>query len=839
MFRMTPLAMALMLALSAHSSLVAGGVSTPRSLLEQAAELPDGFVDHFFDVPLAVRVELDRRLMGEALITLSRDERVLLIDFTDSYGQAVTSAELEQWQAILQDGLPLGACQVKCPAGLQAVHYSLDSSLLSIFTTGAERADVQARSISLPVAGSSGLMWRNQLNLVGGQEQPLSGRYQVQARGSLGKWTQTFNAQLSKSGVDKDPIKHSVYELHSQTELDGNFFRLGYFTPSFIGINRQPRSIGAGPETALGVMVGSSDALEVVGRKPSIYPIFVTANRQATVEIYRNDVLINSQPVSPGLQSIDTSVLPGGIYEVEVRLVEDGQVTSRTEELVYKPSNWSNSDQRLRYNLYAGRESKLLSNWDDKDDGELTAGGAINYLLHPRVVLGLSARQVKESMQFGSSLDWSMTDRAKLYANVSQTDGQGTGLDLQGLYSYSSGTVSASHTRSWLDTRNTYETLADGTRIRQVSTYNGAVSNSSLGVTHRLSPKNSLSARVTHSEGNVEGVGLNLSWMSNGRLFGHDANWQWSVFDRPGSASSDNRRDRGVDVSLSLALGDEGRSVRGSIGTRTARDGGSDRNGSLTYEQRVENSLLTRVSGTLTADTYGSGLSGRADFNNQQVNGDVYVQQSSYNKNISGGLNLDSTFVIGGGKVAMTNQSSTNQAGMIIDVVSDLDEITLRADDMSGMGAVLKPGRNFVPVGAYEAGNVQFDFEGGDSHAATVQPSRARYHLNKGGVAYQQIRVMKTITVLGRLVGADGQPLKGHHVINHASRGVSEADGFFSMEMSEGTPTLEVQRSAEVLCRFKLDLARHEREGDVLMVGDLKCLPETLARVESLSNAAS
>ena len=186
----------------------------------------------------------------------------------------------------------------------------------------------------------------------------------------------------------------------------------------------------------------------------------------------------------------------------------------------------------------------------------------------------------------------------------------------------------------------------------------------------------------------------------------------------------------------------------------------------------------------------------------------------------------------------MTNQSSTDQAGMIIDVISDLDEIALRADDMSGMGAVLKPGRNFVPVSAYEAGSVQFDFDGADSHAATVQPSRTRYHLNKGGVAYQQVRVMKTMTVLGRLVGADGQPLKGHHVINHASRGVSEVDGFFSMEMSEGTPTLEVQHNTEVLCRFKLDPALHLREDDVLMVGDLRCLPETLAQVESFSNAA-
>lgn len=50
------------------------------------------------------------------------------------------------------------------------------------------------------------------------------------------------------------------------------------------------------------------------------------SNCPAVAEIYRNGVLINSQPVQPGLQTLDSKVLPGGIYEVEIRLVEDGQV---------------------------------------------------------------------------------------------------------------------------------------------------------------------------------------------------------------------------------------------------------------------------------------------------------------------------------------------------------------------------------------------------------------------------------------------------------------------------------------------------------------------------------
>ncbi|MFP3335542.1 TcfC E-set like domain-containing protein, partial [Pseudomonas sp. SIMBA_064] len=83
----------------------------------------------------------------------------------------------------------------------------------------------------------------------------------------------------------------------------------------------------------VGMMFGSSDSLLINNPKPSVYPIYVTASRQASVEIYRNGLLINSQPVAAGLQSIDTRPLPGGIYEVEVRLVEDGVVTATTQEL--------------------------------------------------------------------------------------------------------------------------------------------------------------------------------------------------------------------------------------------------------------------------------------------------------------------------------------------------------------------------------------------------------------------------------------------------------------------------------------------------------------------------
>ncbi|WPN99390.1 CS1-pili formation C-terminal domain-containing protein [Pseudomonas sp. MUP55] len=839
MFPMTHIAatLALLIGTSALAA-QANAASTPGSLITQAQGLPSGFAEHFFDVPLAVRIDLDQQPLGEALIVLTQDDRVSLLEFTDTADSKVPAVTRDTWQAILEKGVALGACTQSCPQQLVSAFYNLESSQLSIITQNVERTDDAPRYYAQPENGSLGLIINNQLNLNGGQEQDLGGRYGLQASSSIGNWSQVFNLQLARQSGADEPMRHAIHELYTQRELEGNFFRLGHFTPNSDGLTRQLRSFGASPDTAVGAMYGSSDSLAINNPKPSVYPIYVTANRQAAVEIYRNGLLINTQAVAAGLQTLDTRPLPGGIYEVEVRLIEDGLTVSTTQELVYKPSNWRNAEDRWRYNVFAGRETKLFSNWEEQSSGSITAGASVNYLLHPRVILGLSAREVREQLQYGGSVDWSVANNINVYANVFQTRDHGTGMDLQGLYTFGATNLVFSHNRSWLDTRDTFETLPDGTRLRR-NTFVGQTSNSALSVNHRIDAKNSVNMRVSHSTGNVEGAGIDLGWNRRDILLGSDANWRFSLFDRPGSGSTNDRRNRGVDVTLSLALGTDGRQISGSIGTRTARDGGRDNNASVTVRQDLTDHVLQSVSATAITDTYGVGLSSMASFSTEAVSGDGFVQRSSFNGEFTGGLNLNSTLVAGAGKVLLSSQYQGNGAGMIVDVETDLDAITLRADDLSGGSVVLRPGRNYVPVSPYKSSTVSFDFEGNYPPAANIQPARSTYHLNKGGVDYRKVTVMKTVTVLGRLLNEQGAPLRGHQVINHASRGVSEVDGFFSMEMSASAPTLEVRYQNQLLCQFRLDPANAPSENDVLMIGDLRCTPETLAELNPVPKAAS
>ncbi|MGR3990941.1 MULTISPECIES: TcfC E-set like domain-containing protein [Pseudomonas] len=808
------------IALGACCALLPAWAAPPAALnmVSQAQGLPKEFEAHFFDVPLAVRVDLDGRYLGDAMVVLSRASQVQLLEFTDTQESREPAQLRSRWLQRLADGRPLGACVSDCADGLQAIHYSLVNSQLSLVTSSAEANLEQPRYYSLPEQGSSGLLLRNQLNLVRNGSQ-TNGRFAAQGQGSIGNWTTLADAQFDRGNDQSDRVRHRLDQLYAERLFDQQFLRLGYFTPSAQGLTRQPRLLGSSPDTTLGVMFGSSDSLLIDNGQASATPVYVTPNRPGVVEIYRNGVLINSQPVQAGLQTLDTRVLPGGIYQIEVRLLEDGQETSRSDAFIYKPSNWSNPDSRWRYNVYAGRQSNLLSNWDKDHQDSLGAGVLANYLLHPRAVLGVSAQRVDEAIQYGTSLDWDAFDQLKLYGNVYRSDNQGTGYDLQVISNLPNGSLVASHSRTWIDTGNSGWR---GARRQQ------EISQSSLSLSQRLDARSTASLRLAHSSGAANGLGIDLGWSYYGKLGGSDANWRLSLFDRPGTASTSDSRNRGVNLSLSMSLGGPGQRIAASFGSRTSRDGGRDQNASLSYQQDVQLGAIRSVGGTLNVDRYGAGFGANTQFQNQQVYGDAYAQSSSYSGQLSAGLNLQSTLAMGGGKLALSGQYLPHEAGLVVDIDSDLDDLELRADDFNGLGATLRPGRNIIPVSAYRAGTVQFDFAGKHDPDAVIQPASLDYHLNRGGVEYRQLKVLRTVTVLGRLLDQQRQPMRGALVINHASRSVSEASGIFAVEMSEGTPTLEIRQAGKIACLLRLEPKQLPREGNVLLAGDQVCAPPQL-----------
>lgn len=790
-----------------------GHVAQPLDLLQQAEDLPDGFADYFFGVPLTVRILVDGQLLGEGEIVLGKDTSVQLLALTDGHESELEERDRQRWSKVLTASHRLGPCQNQCTDEVLALEYSLENSQLSVLTAGAEKGQPLTRYHNLPSGGSYGALLRHQLNLIQGEGEQRSGRYNLMAQGSIGQWTPLLEGEVSQSGSGQ-AAQHHVQQLYAEHEGTGHFYRLGYFSPYAQGLVRQPTLFGGGTPTVLGVMLGDSDTLLIEQGQVSTTPVYVTPSRPGMVEIYRDGQLINSQQVLSGLQALDTKVLPTGIYEVELHVLEDGQVTERRREMIYKPMNWQNPDESWRFNLFVGQQTRLFSNWEEDTARPLSSGVMLNHLLTPSVVVGASSQYIDQRWQHGLSADWSLDKQWRLFGNLMATQALGSGFDLQALYHYGEGSLVLSHQQQ----RQHGKVGEESRDLKQ----------SNLSLQQRLDECHSANFYLAHQVG--RGLGADLGWRYNGELLGHTVSWNLTVFDRPGSISTDHARDRGGMLSLSMNLGGEHSLLAIGIGSRTSRSGGQERNASLGYQQQLEWGALQSVGANLTTDSYGVGTAGYAKFQGALVSGDAHLQSSSYNRALSGGLNLDSTLAFGDeGSLTMTGQSQGFEAGMIVDLESDMPELTLRADDDQGSNIKLRPGRNLIPVAAYRSGAVQLDLAEHDAPSVSIRPNVLPYHLNKGGVAYHKVRVMQTVTVIGRLLDEKGDPLRGAMVVNHADRTVSEADGFFAVEMSERNPSLQVEYQGAQQCDLALDTARAERQQAVLLLGDLVCSAQAWA----------
>lgn len=792
------------------------------SLMDQAEGLPEDFRTHFFDAPLVIRVERDGQYLGDATMVLSQRNTVQLIGFADTHDSVLSDEERTRWARALAEPRTLGTCTERCSNGLLALHYSLENSVLSLVTSNAERQVATARYHPLPEGGSHGLILRNSLIAYAGDGQAGAGSYALDAVGSWGTWSITGNYQAYRGGNRQAQLQQTVQSLYAQREYRDHFLRAGFFTPNFQGVTRQPNTPDRPAHTTFGVMTGSSDILSIDDGQASLVPLYVTANRQGTAEVYRNGALIHTQPVEPGLQLIDTRRLPGGIYDVEVRVVEDGQVASRTAERINKPTQWQNLDKRWRYSAFVGQQRELLARDEpDPREGRIAAGAIVNYLAHPRAVVGVSAQQIGSDRALGSSLNWQAGERSSVYANAYTSSLHGTGLDLQAITSHRTGSVMVNHGRRW-------QTLD-----RHLGTRSGWVDSTAVSVNQRFGTGTTFTGRISHARGATDGIGIDLALHRSQPLFGNNATWRAAVFDRPMGYTADGqaRRNRGVEISVNLAMGNDTRRYQASAGSRNDAQGSREFYGTVGVQQQLALGPLRAITASVTGDRHGMGVSADAQLEGRAVAGNAFIQTSSLNGAASGGLNLRSTVALGGGRITAVGHTDAD-TGLIVDVASDLDAVPLQAIDSHGGSTLLKPGRNFIPIAPYQSGSVQFDFVGRDAPAAAIHPSRIGYHTIKGGVQRSSITVSRTITVIGRVQDARGRPLSGAHVHNHVGRSVAEADGFFTLEMSASKPELEVRHAEVADCRFLLEPSRYPREGAVVLAGSLNCaLPNAQTRL--------
>ncbi|WP_417228636.1 CS1-pili formation C-terminal domain-containing protein [Amphritea sp.] len=790
--------------------LSAVGISGPvlgiesQSLIKQVEALPEEFREHFFGTPVSARVLLDKKVLGDAMIILSNENAVQILNFTDSYDSDYSESERQEWQSLLAEFVPLGQCRSQCPKQLLAISYNLETAQLALVSS--QGSKTQEQWLTLDGEGSYGLMLGNQFHLSAQSEQSPSMGWLMDMQSSIGEWSVLGQGQLDRTHDSE--LHSSVTALYAKRQLQGHYVRAGLFTPDSMGVLRQPVTNGGRLQTMIGAMFGSSDTRYIKDNSASLYPVYVTANRESVAEVYRNGLLINSQTVPPGLQTLDTSLFPAGVYDVEIRLLEDGREVNRLQDTVHKPLEWSNTQQRYKYNLFAGKTTDWLSDYQSTTAHEMMLGGNLNYLIDSSLVAGLALHSIGSELKKGLSLDWQAHQNFKWYGSVHHSNQSGYGFETQTLWQYQSGSLIFNHSQRWTPV---YEEADRSERLELNK-------RSSLALNHRLSGYSSLNARVSLNQ--HEQPGYELRFGTRHTLWGTDVDWRLSLFDRPYS-SSDSGRNWGGTLNASFALGNERRRGSVSVGSRSDAKGERDLYLSANIDQQWERGPFSSSSATLTADQYGLGVSGSGQFDSSIAAGSLWAQYGSQ-QTLAGGINLSNSVVFGQGEAALSHHMLRDGAGLIIDVDSDDPDVNLMAYYDHG-ATPLHAGRNVVPVKAWQPGKVELGFAGNDGPALHVWPNQMGYQLNRGGVNYHQVRVMETVTVMGRITDGSGMPQPGVRVINHAGRSVTEHDGFFTLEMHAHNPVVSIEHPNGKQCDVVLDKARDALK-DIYFAGDLACM---------------
>nr|WP_314424651.1 TcfC E-set like domain-containing protein [uncultured Erwinia sp.] len=739
--------------------------------------LPQDFRQYFYDAELVVQVYLNDARLFDAVISLKEDGNVrLLRTFDDAEDSDPDARTL--WAGILAQGVPTGKCEKNCPSGLMELQYRLDNSALKIYTADYETARLGNTYIDMQEDTPGGVIMYNDASLTHAASTRNWG-INSSVTTSFAGWSQKASFQSSGSAGRYHYSNSSLYELFTQKELSGSFFRLGFFSPDSDTGNVQ--ASGFGYDTVVGAMWGTSDALLTGTDNVSAWPVYVTGRNQSVAEVWREGRLIRTQQLQAGVQALDTRQLPGGIYDITIKIIENGQTVDTQQAQIYKPQGWGNPNRRWRTNIWSGLRKMLTTgNATSREGNPVAAGGGIELLAHPRAILGIGGAVAEKEHQVRTRANITLSPNDTLFAQYSQGRTEYQAERNTDIRYYRNIPGGGSASLFWRST--TADIYGRITSSRQ----QGDTWGSSLAL--RLPGSTSLIVNGQYMKTAWrKGVGTDISVTTLANLAGREMNFRLSAYDTPGFNS--RRRNYGVSFGVSISLAP---AARHSISAETGMNQNQSYS-SLAYQWQPGDDGIIRSLGSGVSYSPGNTvISGNATVDTPSVSGDAYLQHNTQDRSNTAGANLSQVLVMGGGKAVSVNGNTSRgmESALIVDVDSDADTAGIIASG-SMSETRLKPGRNIVPAELWKKNTVQFSASGGEN--VQVFPTQENIQMRRGSVKYIKVTAVKTFTIVGMLLDERGNVLKNRYVSSDVAGSVINAEGVLTLDSGTANRTLTVR----------------------------------------------
>ncbi|EUD06298.1 TcfC E-set like domain-containing protein [Providencia alcalifaciens] len=779
-------------------------------LANNSIKIPNDFRNYFYNSEVMVQVYLNDLPLFDGSFLLNEDGEISLIQIFDeenSFDQAVK----DEWKIALTKGISLGECNKNCPNGLMSADYRLDTSALKLYTSKYEIQKTNNAYISLPQTVSNGVIMHNNVSAVSTGDSHAWNLNSSVVSSLLG-WTQKVSFQTYSSSQRNQSQETNFYELYTQKELQGDFFRFGLFSPDSDKGSVETNGFSTGSVT--GVMWGTSNTLLVNEESVSASPIYVTAANPAVAEIWRDGKLIYSQQLQSGVQALDTRRLPSGIYDITINILENGKIVDTQLSQIYKPLGWRNPTQKWRVNVWGGIKQDLTFGDHKKQDNDssIMGGGAVDYLLTPRVVLGSSIQKTKLENQISARTDINISPNNNFYGQYIIRDGERQKNQSIDLRYYRNLFAGGSMSSFWRHTSN------DSNNQFRSDRYVGNTWGTSLYTKLPWSSSLTLNGQYTKSSSR-EGFGIDAAINKNTTLADRNVSFRLSAYDRPGF--NQEKREQGITIGVSFSLAPrESQILSMNIGM-------NDKNNysSLDYQWKPQDNNNFKWLGAGVSENAGRvSINGNGAIETRSLSSDFYTQHNIQEHSTTSGINLSQTLAFGGGKIAI--DSGSNGVGMdsalIVDLESDNSDLNIMASD-SLTETKLYPGRNVIPSALWKKETIQF-YSAGNSNAK-VFPESEYVQMNRGSVKYLKLKAVKATVLIGMLQDSNGKILKHLQVDSDIARGVINADGVLTLEMGENNKVLTVL-DKDLLPTLSCSIPKENSNNNgVQFYSAIQCLP--------------
>lgn len=773
-------------------------------------------------VPIYVKLDEDTQLQNEKskqkiaeAIVIYKNGQLFIdqVQFDDANESTELSvqvqAELLKLKEAFDDDLNIHvSTDAKLKLDLQALYLELFVSKSALGTAYIARKDILAESTSDRISSVFNYRLGSSYNNNNGVEKSSS-YLNLDSTTSFREHHLLVNGAIY--GLGDNNTSADLYRAMYERDYGGNRFAVGmmdtWSMQSIASLNALNTS------KIYGATYGNKSDTAIHDKAQTLVPIIVFLPSAGTVQLYRDGRLLSIQNFSMGSHEVDTSGLPYGVYNVEVKTFVNGQQIGSTSAQVNKTQS-RNSTQTgvLDWQVFGGvleYSARQKNSLNDKNNEKTWLMGVALAKNYP-VLLGLNVRSTLYAFDENAvtevegnlSLPWNTSINAQTM--LASDSSYKTSLAVNYSFPKGYGSVWAARSKS---------EMGKSLSFTEVDSYD-------LGLSLNLKQiYNKLGYISTSYSEDIERKGSTMSVEYLQNLF----NLKYAdVSFRTGMQKShyedqQSFNDKYIFFDLKLPF------------SKWFGAGLSSRNNNLlataNYKQTFDKGVITNV---------GVDISQVVDRKNYDVNNDDFMAsgylgyEAKYNTgtiSVNGSQNSYSANYTSQGSIATSGMqlalgNKNLNSGVIIN--TGLKDKSSMSALINGQDFTLTGRKNFIPLSPYKEYTVELINNKKSVDTVSIGKGRkSTIVLYPGNVSLIQPDIKQMVTVFGRIHSLNGHLISNRALQSKISKAQIDDRGEFSIDVDKRYPQLIVLDGDKATCEIKLDLSNVR---GAVWLGDLTCV---------------